>query len=380
MYISESCLQSVMKVIIVMIMLLCSSYTMASERISLVDKNLSQGYVAPVLTESSVIVVDKRGTLYSFDIDNPRVINWKLHLPHRKKISNMSLSHYRGNAFFIVNNVLHSVDAKTGEIQWQKELRTPVRGKAVVIHNKLVVVTIDNYLHAFDVKDGSPAWAYQNGINEVRGLYSISPAISNDKIIAPFSNGELIAFDEDGKKLWSQKLATNLLDTQLTDVTTTPRVLDDTLIATSNSYIYSIDVKSGSILWSKPLQVKSISGIKSYYSPLIPAEKQKKGGRIFIVTKDNKIIGIDIQSGKTFWTSDLIENMQLFAPIMYAHTLWVTSNKGSIIAFPGSESTGKIVKIPGNVFHTPVFTRNKIYVTTEGSGIYSLENRFVLYD
>ncbi|MDE5057818.1 PQQ-binding-like beta-propeller repeat protein [Wolbachia endosymbiont of Drosophila bocki] len=364
-----------MKVIIVMIMLLCSSYTMASERISLVDKKLSQGYVAPVLTENSVILSDKHGALYSFDIDNSKAMNWKLHLSHRKKISNMSLLRHRGNVFFIVDNVLHTIDAKTGGIQWEKELRAPVRGKAAVINNKLVVLTIDNYLYVFDIKDGSFVWTYQNGINEVRGLYSISPAISNDKIIAPFSNGELIAFNEDGKKLWSQKLAT-----QLTDVTTTPRVLGDTLIATNNSYIYGIDVKSGNILWSKSLQVKSVSDIESYYSPLIPAEKQKEGGRIFIVTKDDKIIGLDIKNGETVWASDLIENTQLFAPIMHAHTLWVTSNKGSMFAFPGSESAGKVVKVPGNVFHTPVFTRNKIYVTTEGKGVYSLENRFVFYD
>jgi len=64
-----------MKVIIVIIMLLCSSYTMASERISLVGKKLSQGYVAPVLTEDSVILSDKHGALYSFDIDNSKAMN-----------------------------------------------------------------------------------------------------------------------------------------------------------------------------------------------------------------------------------------------------------------------------------------------------------------
>lgn len=74
-----------MKVIIAMIMLLCSSYTMASERITLVDKKLSQGYVAPVLTENSIILADKHGTLYSFDVNSSRALNWKLHLPHRKK-------------------------------------------------------------------------------------------------------------------------------------------------------------------------------------------------------------------------------------------------------------------------------------------------------
>lgn len=359
-------------------MLLCSSYTVASEYISLIDKKLSQGYVAPVVIGNSIIVADKHGALYSFEIDNSRALNWRSHPSYRKKIGNMSLSGYGENVFFIVDNILYRVDAKTGEIQWERELRAPVRGKAVVINNKLVVLTIDNYLHVFDVKDGSSVWAYQNGISEIRGLHSISPAISDDKIIAPFSNGELIAFSGDGKKLWSQKLSTNLLDTQLTDLTTTPKVHGDVLIATNNSYICGIDIKSGNVLWSKPLQVKSISDIKSYYSPLI--KNQKEGGRVFIITKDNKIIGIDILSGETVWTSGLIEKTELFAPIVYAHTLWVVSNKGSMLAFPGSDMAEKVVKIPGNVFHTPVFTRDKIYVTTEKNGVYSLENRFVLYD
>ncbi|VIP00243.1 cytosol aminopeptidase, putative [Brugia malayi] len=42
-------------------------------------------------------------------------------------------------------------------------------------------------------------------------------------------------------------------------------------------YCAVIDVKSGNILWSKPLKVKSVSDIESYYSPLIPVKEQKTG-------------------------------------------------------------------------------------------------------
>ncbi|MDF0607741.1 PQQ-like beta-propeller repeat protein [Wolbachia endosymbiont of Onchocerca gibsoni] len=369
-----------MKVMVVMIVLLCSSCTIASERIKIVDKKLSQGYVAPVLVENSVILVDKHGTLYSVDVDNLKVMNWKLHLSHKKKIGNMSLSHHEGNVFFIANNVLYAIDVKTGEIQWEKELRAPARGKAVVIHNKLVVLTIDNFLYALNIKDGSPIWAHQNGVSEVRGLYSISPAVSDNKIIAPFSNGELIAFDEGGEKLWSQKLAISLLDTQITDITTTPRVLGNILVVTNSSYVYGIDVKSGNILWSKPLQTKSVSNIVPYYNSSILTKEQRAGGRIFLITRDNKIISIDVRNGKTIWTSDSIENTQLFTLIMHANTLWITSNKGLMFAFSESENAWKAIKISGNVFHTPVFIRDKIYITTEGNGAFYLENRFIFYD
>ncbi|MCV3769421.1 MAG: hypothetical protein K0T53_01675 [Wolbachia pipientis] len=74
-----------MKVIIVIIMLLFSNYTMASEKISLINKKkLSQGYVAPVIVENNVIMVDKYGALYSFDVDNLRIMNWKLRFSQKK--------------------------------------------------------------------------------------------------------------------------------------------------------------------------------------------------------------------------------------------------------------------------------------------------------
>ncbi|MCV3769420.1 MAG: PQQ-like beta-propeller repeat protein [Wolbachia pipientis] len=296
----------------------------------------------------------------------------------------MSLSNYGDNIFFIVNNILYLIDGRSGKIQWEKKLRAPVRGKGVVIHDKLIVLTIDNYLYTFNINDGSLIWAYQNGINEVRGLYSISPVIINNEIVVPFSNGELIAFDESGKKLWDQKLPVSLLDTQFTDITTTPRVLDGVLVVTNSSYVYGIDIKSGNILWSKSLQIKSLSNVVPYYGFSIATKEQKDGGRIFMITKDNKIIGIDIKSGETVWVSNLVKNnnMQLFALIMYANTLWVTSNRGliSIFTFPELKNIRKIIGIPGKAFHAPVFSHNKIYITTEGNGSFSLENRFIFYD
>ncbi len=65
---------------------------------------------------------------------------------------------------------------------------------------------------------------------------------------------------------------------------------------------------------------------------------------------------------------------------MHANTLWITSNKGLMFAFSESENAWKAIKISGNVFHTPVFIRDKIYITTEGNGAFYLENRFIFYD
>ncbi|MDG7055965.1 MAG: PQQ-like beta-propeller repeat protein [Wolbachia endosymbiont of Meromenopon meropis] len=356
---------------------------MAIERItSLIDKKLSQGYVAPVLTENDIIIATKNGILYSFHANSPKTFKWKLYFPYVKKNSNINMFLYGKIVFFIVDNVLHKIDTETGEILWKKELKAPIRGKAALINNKLAILTIDNYMHVLNVKDGSYAWSYQNDVNVVRGLYSVSPTVSNNKIIAPFSNGELIAFNEDGKKLWNQKLNINLLDTQLTDITNAV-VHNTILVATNNSYVYGIDTESGSILWSRPLQVKSVSSVVSYCNFSAHIKEQKvNSGIFFAITKNDKIIGIDVQNGETVWTTEshLTRNAQLFTSIIYSNTLWVMSNNGLMLAFPRFENVGKLFKIPLNVFHTPVFTNDKIYVTTEKNGVFFLKNKFVYYE
>ncbi|WP_333024051.1 PQQ-binding-like beta-propeller repeat protein, partial [Wolbachia endosymbiont of Pentidionis agamae] len=280
-------------------------------------------------------------------------------------------------------NFVYKINKNSGEVKWHVSFRAPIRGNGGIIGDNLTILTVDNCLHVINIQDGNSVWTYQNGINEIIGSYDVSPAILDNMIIAPFSNGELIAFDEEGKKLWSKKLSINILDTQLTDIITTPKIHNDIVVAANNSYVYAFNVKSGNVLWSKQLQVKSMSNIESNYSPLI--KKQREGGRVFIITKDNEIIGLDVRNGEVIWSSDLIKKMQLksntyFSSAVYAHTLWILSSSGFILAFPGFDNGGKIIKIPEGVFHLPVFKFHEIFFTTKQGGVFSLENKFVLYD
>ncbi|OWZ25541.1 hypothetical protein CCY16_00941 [Wolbachia endosymbiont of Wuchereria bancrofti] len=60
--------------------------------------------------------------------------------------------------------------------------------------------------------------------------------------------------------MWSYKLpSTNILDTQLTDVTTAPIVKRSILIITSNSTVVAVDVESGSLLCLQVMQARNIS-------------------------------------------------------------------------------------------------------------------------
>ncbi|QIT36277.1 hypothetical protein [Wolbachia endosymbiont of Brugia pahangi] len=60
--------------------------------------------------------------------------------------------------------------------------------------------------------------------------------------------------------MWFYKLhSTNILDTQLTDVTTAPVVKLNILIITSNSTVVAVDVESGNLLCLQVMQARNIS-------------------------------------------------------------------------------------------------------------------------
>ncbi|UWI83405.1 PQQ-like beta-propeller repeat protein [Wolbachia endosymbiont of Howardula sp.] len=360
-----------MKLIIILILLLYSDYaSSASISIAFIDHKDSQGDIAPIALTHSIIIVDKYGTLYSIDINDENQLHWKLNLSHSKKICKISLACYGEQLFCVVDTILHAINVNNGLVIWSQELTAPVSSAMSFINDKLTILTIDNYLHILDVQNGRVLWSYDNGLNHLRREYSISPAIYANKIIAPFSNGELITFNEEGKKLWSQKLAIKSLETIFTDITTTPRLGKRIIVTTNNSYIYGIDLESGSIIWSQSLKVKNTSEIEEYEYILSENIKQKIE-RIFIVTQDNRLLGLNIQNGEIIWHSNYIQDTELFAPFLHENQLWLISNKGVILNFQCDlYDIPQVIKIPDNVFHTPVFTHDKIYVTTYEYGVF----------
>ncbi|EAL59524.1 PQQ enzyme repeat family protein, partial [Wolbachia endosymbiont of Drosophila simulans] len=180
-----------------------------------------------------------------------------------KTIGRMSAtcSEYCREIYLAIDNVLYAINRDNTQyeinedaVMWKKELKSLVKGNPTIFNDRIAILTVDNYLYMLNIENGNTSWFYHmsNGSNQIN---YISPVVIHDKLIVPFSNGELVAFDKDGKKLWSYKLpSTNILDTQLADITTTPVVKNNTLIATNNSTIVAIDIGSGDLLWLKAME------------------------------------------------------------------------------------------------------------------------------
>lgn len=351
------------------------------------SREFSQGYIQPIpIHESYELIIGGDGVLYNTgwywkDVD--------LSGSH-KTIGRMSAtcSEYCREIYLAIDNVLYAINRDNTQyeinedaVMWKKELKSLVKGDPTIFNDRIAILTVDNYLYMLNIENGNTSWFYHmsNGSNQMTRSNYISPVVIHDKLIVPFSNGELVAFDKDGKKLWSYKLpSTNILDTQLADITTTPVVKNNTLIATNNSTIVAIDIGSGDLLWLKAMEAKNISGggIMPWLYP-----DDINGNEFFVVNTKNEVMKVAIPDGQIIWSTNLVVNDELndklkdayYARPMLDGKLFIVSNKG--IMFLLDEKSGmieEIVSIPEGVYHTPAtdLAVGDYYFTTEKKGVY----------
>jgi outer membrane protein assembly factor BamB len=343
-----------------------------------IDKNLSQGLSAPIVQSNGrVIILDIRGILHYYNNKLLKIGELDLSVYH-KKISRVSSHHVKNEDYHvIIDNVLYAITdtENTGEILWKKKFSAPIKGISEIFNNKLGVLTADNYVYMLDATSGDSLWLHYNGTHDVRlGLYSVigshsaSPVFAYSKrfdrgiIVVPFLNGELKAFDESGKMLWSYKLHTDSINTPFINITNVViSSISDNIIATNKSVIAAIDMLSGNLLWSQPIHVQTINTDSEFTG-------------LLAVTEDDRVLKISKNDGKIMLDTKLpIHNGKYVIsvnPDLHDSQVFIVSNTGVMFVLDTySGDLTRTINIPKDIYHKVTFSRD-LYFTTYRKGAY----------
>lgn len=149
--------------------------------------------------------------------------------------------------------------------------------------------------------------------HRLHNLASPSPATDGEVVIAHFGNGELAAYDVQGRKLWSHDLQKEhggytiwwghanspVLYKDLVISVCMQDPLDEVPGPPAESYLVAHDKKTGALRWKtpRPTSAHAEQG-DSYTTPLLhPSER----GMELIVMGGNQIDGYDPATGKQLW-------------------------------------------------------------------------------
>ena len=266
------------------------------------------------------------------------------------------------------------IDSNDGNKIWEKNIEFPILSPPLIYRNNIYFISSDNRLFSLSLETGNIKWSFQTIAETKKSLITASPIAFENTIIAPFSNGELVAFShDDGRPLWAENVSkvSLLSNFDIKDISASPVVSNNSIFSLStNGKLTSINVINGKRNWAIDLS--------GYRTPSI------SGNQIYVIEEDGKLICLDKNTGQIYWITELnkfkkgkkAKDLNLWlGPYLINSLLYNISYFGELKIV--SPMTGDILSTDSlgvkGIILPPVILSNAVYIMDENSNVFQFE-------
>lgn len=260
-----------------------------------------------------------------------------------------------------------ALNSKTGAQIWQQSIGVPVRVAPTVAGGKVYVIGHNNRLFVLNGADGQLLWTH-SGIEEGLALLGGGAAtLAGDKVVVPYSSGEVYVLRDDGRYLWHEALSFNVQAdplSALVDVAASPVVVDGVIyVVNSSGAMTAFNLEKGNRLWERRLAALQTPAVA--------------GNALFVVNTDGQMVALNRGTGKIIWVREMSTSLpkaketRLWAgPVLAGGRLFTVSNDGyAVTIHPQNGKLLKAVKIGGGMTIAPVVANGMVYFLTEDARI-----------
>lgn len=323
--------------------------------------------ISPIVYQGRIYVVDTAGDLSAFNAANGARL-WKVSVRPEHEDDDGVVgggAAAEGGRVYLVSGygIVAAFDAGSGAEAWRVDMKIPARSAPTAANGKLYLVTTENKIVALNTADGSEAWQYR-GIAETTGLLAdASPAVAGGTLVVPYTSGEIVAFDaETGDPKWADSLARAARFSSVTGINAVagrPAIDRGVVYAVSISgRLIASDVKTGERIWSR--------NIASTNTPVVAGES------VFVNSIDNRLVAFSRTTGEVQWVTDLPkaekkkDRLIWTGPVLGGGRLWLVSSNEKLMSVDAS--TGKILgeaDLGDPVYIPPVIASGRMIILTD---------------
>jgi outer membrane protein assembly factor BamB len=255
-----------------------------------------------------------------------------------------------------------ALDAKTGQILWDTETRTPMVFSGSYYQGKFFRGgTHDNSLYCFDADDGKILWTYNPGTED--GYFCIGPAVAYGMVYELNKDGHLYALDVNtGDLVWKYAGPGTLI------FPGNPVVADGKIYATtgqtasytgqqSESEFVCLDAYTGELIWKLPIEA------------FAPRESAAIAyGNLYLIPGD-VTTAVDTESGEEYATFN-----QVWAIGTNSWPMWRHDSAHSAVGQSGPTNLTLRWKFStaGAVVSSPSIKDGRIYFGSHDKNVYCL--------
>ena len=310
----------------------------------------------------NIIISDHKGNIIVYSLSNKNIIfKYNFYKKRFKKIKKKLNLIINDNVIYISDNIgfLYALNYANGKLLWAKNYKIPFRSNIKIINNIIAVVDQNNSLYFIDKFNGNRTKLFPTEESTLKNEFQNTLSLKNDLFFLN-TYGSLYSIDSKNYKInWFNNLNDSI------DLNTGNLFFSNSLINYKNKIIistdpslYILDSKTGSIIFKKQ--------ITSIIRPIVSAD------HLFLITKDNLLVSIDLFSGKVVYSVDISQEIANFLnskkKVINISNFFLTSNNLFIILnnsyFIKLNSTGQIQEInrlSKQKTTNPIFINNKMF-------------------
>ena len=288
-----------------------------------------------------------------------------------------------GSGISPYSNVPDAWDATLGKnIAWKTPIPLPGNNSPIVCGDRVFVSGADarvRQVYCFAAKSGTLLWqrdvpgSADSGkpieLAVETGYAAPTMATDGRYAAAIFANGDLAAFDLDGKLAWSKHLGVpaNQYGHGASLTVYNDRLLvpfDQGTAAAKKSMLYCFDFASGELVWQQQRAVE-----RSWSTPIVI----RSAGRDQIITTTNPwVIAYDAADGGELWRAKCLQGDVAPSPVFAGGTVYAQANDQGPLAAIRPDGRGDVTmtnvrwKVGDNMpdICSPLATDKQVYVVT----------------
>lgn len=329
---------------------------------------------APIVAAGKVFALDARNRLTALSATSGGQL-WQAEVTalgeNAGKVSGGGLAFGAGRLFVTTGfGELLAVSPDNGAILWRQRFDAPVAGAPTVSGNMVFVAGRDGMSWGVDAASGKIKWA-QAGVRQTSGLLGgMSPAVSGNNVVMPWSSGQVMAINQTkGEGVWMASVAGERAGRAvalLGDMLGEPVVSGGKVfVGSSGGITTALSAQTGEALWVAR---------EGSMGPVWPV-----GNAVYLTSDEGNLVRLDAASGKTVWSVPMghyndarakkrFDVVSHYGPVLAGGRLVVASSDGFVRFYaPDSGAALGSLELRGGAAAAPAVAGGILYVVT-GNG------------